>query len=275
MVIIKCKRRWQILLLLALIVTFSSFGQKVKFNKGRAASKHYYTEITYQELKGKLIIPVTIDGVTYRFLFDTGAPNLVNHDILSKITYKVINSIEVKDANETGRPLNVVSIAVLSIGDVEFRNSPAIVNDPESEFLFKCLGLDGIIGSNLIRNSVVQLDSRQQKLILTNQRELLPLQEEGFLDMALSKGQSSPYIWIELNGDDKAREQVLIDTGAQGFYDLAERRFKKFESYNVFSKVEKAYGYKGLGMFGLSKPKMHYRVVIPEISIQGTSFKMW
>ncbi len=81
--------------------------------------------VPYEELKSKLIFPVQIEGKTYRFLFDTGAPNLIGHALHDQIqTYK-INSVQVKDANDSKRPLVVVEIPMLAIGRAFFKNSPA------------------------------------------------------------------------------------------------------------------------------------------------------
>ena len=256
-----------------LLVSFASDGQKVKFNRGRSVEKNFYAVIPYEELKSKLIIPVEIEGKTYRFLFDTGAPNLIGHALNDQIKTNEINSIQVKDANDSKRPLQVVEIPMLAIGGVFFKNSPAIVNDSSSNFLFDCLEIDGIIGSNLVRNSIVQIDTRKREIKITNNEDKLALKGMKSIDMALSKGQSSPYLWISLKGEGKAKEQVLFDTGAQGFYDLSFQSFQTLNGLKVFDQVETANGYKGLGLFGVAEPTLHYRVLVPEISLLGATFE--
>ncbi len=256
-----------------LLVSFAGYGQKVKFNRGRSVEKNFYAVIPYEELKSKLIIPVEIEGKTYRFLFDTGAPNLIGHALNDQIKTNEINSIQVKDANDSKRPLQVVEIPMLAIGGVFFKNSPAIVNDSSSNFLFDCLEIDGIIGSNLVRNSIVQIDTRKREIKITNNEDKLALKGMKSIDMALSKGQSSPYLWISLKGEGKAKEQVLFDTGAQGFYDLSFQSFQTLNGLKVFDQVETANGYKGLGLFGVAEPTLHYRVLVPEISLLGATFE--
>ena len=258
--------------LLILFFSLPIFAQNVNFNKGKAAKKNYYTEVAYAELKNKIIIPVKIQGQTYRFLFDTGAPNLISHSLKDLIQTKALQTIQVKDANDKRRPLSVVIIPLLDIGGVSFKNSPAIVNDTASNFLFDCLKIDGIIGSNLVRNAIVQIDSRKKQIILTDQAKRLGLEGLGSLDMALNSNQSSPYIWIRLTGEGKAREQVLLDTGAEGFYDLSFNSFKKLNQLQVFSHIDSAQGYKGVGLFGVSEPTTHYRVQLPSIDFLDTEF---
>ncbi len=258
--------------LLFLVYTLPLSGQKVKFNKGKALEKSYYIELNYEEIKSKLIIPVEIEGKEYRFLFDTGAPNLISHSLEGTIETKMLGSIGVRDANNKKNPLDVVRIPLLSIGGVQFKNSAAIVNDAKSNFLFECLEVDGIIGSNLVRNSIVQVDAMRKIIIITNQAGTLNLQHQDYLDMALDANQSSPYIWIDLVGEKKAREQVLFDTGAQGFYDMSTSSFDTLNEFGVFSHTGMAEGFKGLGMFGVSEPTRHYRVMVSEMGILGHAF---
>ena len=258
--------------LLILFFSLPNFAQNVNFNKGKVAKKNYYTKVAYTELKNKIIIRVKIQGQTYRFLFDTGAPNLISHSLKDLIETKALQTIQVKDANDKRRPLNVVVIPLLDIGGVSFKNSPAIVNDTASNFLFDCLKIDGIIGSNLVRDAIVQIDSKKKQIILTDQVRKLGLEGLNYLDMALNSNQSSPYIWIRLKGEGKAREQVLLDTGAEGFYDLSFNSFKKLNELQVFSHIDSAQGYKGVGLFGVSEPTTHYRVQLPSIDLMGTEF---
>ena len=258
--------------LLILFFSLPVFAQNVNFNKGKVAKKNYYTEVAYTVLKNKIIIPVKIQGQTYQFLFDTGAPNLISHSLKDLIQTKALPSIQVKDANDKRRPLDVVIIPLLDIGGVSFKNSPAIVNDAESNFLFDCLKIDGIIGSNLVRNSIVQIDSNKKQIILTDQAKNLRLQGLDYLDMALHSNQSSPYIWIRLSGEGKASEQVLLDTGAEGFYDLSFNSFKKLNELQVFSHIDSAQGFKGVGLFGVSEPTTHYRVQLTSIDFLDTEF---
>ena len=259
--------------LLLLFVCLPVFAQKVNFNKGKVVKKNYYTEVAYTELKNKIIIPVKIQGQTYRFLFDTGAPNLISHSLIDIIQTKTLQTVQVKDANDKRRPLKVVLIPMLDIGGVHFKNSPAIVNDSDSSFLFDCLNIDGIIGSNLVRNSIVQIDASKKQFILTDQAQKLNLENLASLDMALNSNQSSPYIWIKLKGEGKASEQVLLDTGAEGFYDLSINSYKKLKELQVFSHIDSAQGYKGVGLFGVSEASTYYRVQLPSIDFLGAAFE--
>ena len=49
--------------------------------------------------------------------------------------------------------------------------------------------------------------------------------------------------------------------------------FQTLDDLQVFDQVETAHGYKGLGLFGVAEPSLHYRVLVPEISLLGTVFE--
>lgn len=134
--------RFILSLSVCLLCSYITYGQKVKFNRGRSVEKKFYAVVPYEELKSKLIIPVQIEGRTYKFLFDTGAPNLIGHALHDQIKTNEINSVQVKDANDSKRPLQVVEIPMLAIGGVFFKNSPAIVNDSSRNSILKRLKIE-------------------------------------------------------------------------------------------------------------------------------------
>lgn len=69
------------LFLIVIILTTKVFSQNINMNIGATKSKNYYQEITFEFIKNKIIIPVEIDGKTYKFLLDTGAPNMISKEI--------------------------------------------------------------------------------------------------------------------------------------------------------------------------------------------------
>lgn len=250
------------------------FAQRVKLNKGRPVSRSYFSQVTYREIQGKIVIPVEIEDKTYQFLFDTGAPNLITHELSQQISAKVLNRINVRDANDRSRKMEVVSIPLIGIGGVFFQDMPTLVNNPDSNFILDCFGVDGIIGSNMLRKSVVHLDSRKSLLSISNDLENfeIPIEFQNGLKLTLSDSQSSPYLWIVLEGEGKASEYVLFDTGMEGFYDMSVQNFEQLKALQVFDRTETGKGVKSIGLFDSSGTNTHYRVSLPKISIGNWDF---
>jgi len=59
---------------LIILICFSTncFAQNI--NEGGPSTSHFYQELPYVELNGKIIIDVEIAGHIHKFLLDTGAP---------------------------------------------------------------------------------------------------------------------------------------------------------------------------------------------------------
>ncbi|GAA4883084.1 hypothetical protein GCM10023311_01500 [Flaviramulus aquimarinus] len=250
-----------------------SNAQKNYFKTGHSIPKNYYTEINYEDINSKIIIPVTIEGETYRFLFDTGAPNLISKNIWEKIGSKTMKQITVSDANQKKQRMELASIPHLTIGNVSFKNTIALVFNNKNNFVFDCFGIDGIIGSNLLRKSIVQIQSKQKLLILTNDSKKLHLNKKYASKLMLVGNQSSPYINIVLKGEDSGTENLLFDTGASGFYDLNKKNFILLSKKNIVKIISKGNGSSSLGMFGIANESEQYRVKIPELKINNQVFK--
>lgn len=261
------------ILLLIFLSPEISQAQRVKLNKGKPASRNYLAQVRYTDVQGKIIVPVEIEGNTYRFLFDTGAPNLISYELSQRITSQRLNQINVRDANDNSRKMEVISIPSLSIGGVYFKGIPTIVNDPDSNFILDCFEVDGIIGSNMVRRSVVHLDSEESMLSISNDPDHFQVAGKPAIKITLSDSQSSPYLWISLQGEGHARENVLFDTGMQGFYDMSNKSFDHLKSLNVFDQSETGKGVKSIGLFNSTGASTQYRVQIPGISVGTFKFK--
>lgn len=266
-------RTLYVILFVLIFLPSGANSQRVKLNKGKSASKKYLSSVKYKELRGKIIIPVEIQGSTYSFLFDTGAPNLITEELSNKISAKQLNLITVRDASDSSRKMKVISIPSIRIGSVEFNDTPTLVNDTENNFILDCFKVDGIIGSNMVRRSVVHIDSENKILSLSNDPASFELNGLKPVELSLSQSQSSPYIWIQLEGEGKASEYVLFDTGMNGFYDMSLDNYDKLKDLGVFEESESGTGKKSVGLFNDTDSRTHYRTTIPKISIGSHDFR--
>lgn len=257
-----------------LIILISQVCQSQNFslNKGKTQTKNYYTEITFEYIKSKIIIPVTIEGKTYRFILDTGAPNIISENLFRTIQNDSLSTIPITDINQKKKQLKVVSIPKLILGDVTFENSAALVYNINQNKIFECFRIDGFIGSNMLRNSIIQIQLNNKLITLTDNKKRLNLNKKNAVKMKLLGIQSNPFIWINFKGNNNAKEQVLIDTGMDGFYDMSNKNFKIFEKKNIIKILDSSNGGSSVGLFGLDKKTNQYRFLLPKIKILNTTF---
>src|SRR5690606_6751659 len=105
--------------------------------------------------------------------------------------------------------------------NIAFLNTLGLVLPESAMQIYGCHQIDGIIGSNMLRKSIIQFDSENKQIILTNNPENLELKNINYQKMTLTKNQSSPFIQVILKkGDKDASINTLFDTGNNGFFDI-------------------------------------------------------
>jgi predicted aspartyl protease len=212
---------------------------------------------------------VSINGQTYRFLFDTGAPNIISKELDQLLNPRQIGTLPTTDATGKKERLKVVSVASLHFGDVEFRDTATLVYELKGNSVFSCFNIDGFIGSNMLRKSIVQIDSRKKTIILTDKRKNLNLNKSDGSKIVLTKNQSNPYAWVQLKGNNKGREQLLIDTGADDLYDLSKNYYGFFQDKDIFEPLGKSEGASSVSLFGDAPVSMQYKLLLPTLVVNN------
>lgn len=246
--------------------------QVTNLNHEKTEVKNYFTTISYNEIKGKIIMQAELNGKTYNFIFDTGAPTAISQRIVDELHLGTIGTIEMRDQSAKTDSVKVVNIERLKLGDVTFKNTPAIIIK-DMQF-FECFNIDGLIGSNILGNSVLQISSQDKTLTITDRPRKLNLKKKNSIEMTTNPIQSTPYISAYyLNGNLSANERILVDTGMANFYDLSVHVYSEaIEKIDVFKTLHKAKGSYSAGFHGVSEASDSYKVFMPQLVIGKTNF---
>lgn len=257
----------QILLpLLFCLFSLSCSAQYFSYNKGGTSAKNYYEEIPYEEINGKLIVQVSIDGKTHKFLFDTGAPAAVSKKLATG--YRVMLKDNITDVNGIQDSILVVEPKSIKLGNIDFNNVPALILTPA---VYKCWDVEGVIGSNLLRNSIVQINEAKHIIILTDQPGKLLLNDKKSIPLVLDTIQSNPLIKV-FTGN-RTDMTLVFDTGDEVFLRLSEYFMDALKSYKVYQIADKGYGANGIGGFGYEKDNEKYLLKFPFVKIADTRFE--
>lgn len=261
-------------ILLFLCICSKLLSQTVEFDKGSINQKKYFEEINYELVKEKIVIPVTINGKIYRFLLDTGAPNIISKKLFDELNLVESNSTKIKDANNLVQSMHATEIPSLKIGSLNFENQLALIYDIHSNNLFNCYNIDGFIGSNLFKKSTLKISLDQQKIYVTdNVKNLNPKTKPSRIE--LIGNQKSPYLKFNFVGKNKnkASEMVLIDTGMDGYYDMANRVYNYFVESGIFEVIGQSEGVSGIGIFGAGPPTLQRLLKVETALLNNTSIK--
>lgn len=249
------------------------YGQGLKDDKGKIIQTNYFEEIDFEIVHDKIIVPVTINNKTYRFMLDTGAPNLISEEVANKVDLKKIETISVKDANNNVENLKIGNLNTLQLGNLTSENNTVLIQDINGHPLLKCYKIDGLLGSNFFKNSILKISVKQQKIWVTDKIKNLNLKLSSS-KLKLIGDQMSPYIKINFLNDEnyKGTEELMIDTGMGGFYEISNRAFNILKNDNFFKILATANGTGSVGLFGAGKSETQYLLQTNYFKINDTQF---
>lgn len=252
--------------LLVILPCTVTLAQKFSYNQGEASTKNYYEEIPYETINGKIFVYPEIAGVKHKFLFDTGAPAAIDQDLGIKSGAKIIHTDVAVDAYGNKDSIRVMGID-LKLGSTTFTNVPAITLIPA---FYKCWGVEGVIGSNLLHNSIVSINAAKHTIIITDQESKLALSEKKFLPLMLNE-QSDPK--VKLTFGDKTELLLGFDTGDSELLRISEDGMNRLKKAGACEVIAKGYGANSFSGAGAQKAADKYRFQIPVIIICGYRFE--
>ena len=221
----------------------------------------YYVKIPYENVNGKLIVTAMVNGVSQRFILDTGAPVSVSRKLAKQLHTTPVDTFLVSDQSGISDSITSIMLKSVMLNDVSFQNVPALVFD-QSAF-FDCFEVEGIIGSNMLRSSVVQFSTTDSTIIITNNRSNLQLNER-YATKLLFDDQNSPIIQLRLGN---SLVPFLFDSGSNELLSLTDEHFDALRQYSFFNVVDSACGSVSAGIFGAAQRSELYRIRIPQLWI--------
>lgn len=255
---------------LAFILTgASAFAQTFTFNQGGPTVKNYYTELPYQNIYGKLVVTVELSGVKHRFLFDTGAPVALSKQLAAQINAKTMHVDLINDANGVADSTTIVGIDDIRMGDVIFSGIPALVLLPD---MYKCWNVEGVVGSNMLRNSIVSIVADRQVIIITDEPDKLSLNKKHSVPLVLDANnnhQSDPVIKVFMN---KVSVLMAFDSGQSAFLRFTDDYMNQLGKLNACQVVDKGYGASQIGAYGLQANADKYLVGVASLNIGSARF---
>lgn len=241
------------------------------FNKGETKQEGYYSIIPYTLEGNKIIVTTNVLGNERRFLLDTGAPLVVSKALANELQLQTDTIIEVKDQSGKTKEMEYTTVNQIDFGGIAFDSIPCLIDD--NSYLFDCLEIDGVLGSNFLRNSIIQF-APDNKIVITDDKSKLKLSAKDSISLFLTPNHSNPYILIELNNKKQVREQVLFDTGMNGFYDIALEIYRCHKTIRKAThRIAKSWGASSYGIHGSADDDLTYLLEVPLLQIGKCSFK--
>ncbi len=212
----------------------------------------FHVEIPIRKERNLMFAEVEISNRKYNFLIDTGAPMVISTEVAKEIGFKATKSKHTRSSNGLSGTSLWGTLKQVRIASLTFSNIPTAVVNFESTKVIKCLGVDGIIGANLMSAGIWQFQYDNNKVVVTNSLQTLD-NVVGVSVMRFKKvgANKSPYISASINR--QRSSLVLFDTGFNGFFDLPYSSYRKSlgsENLNSYIEVVTGRGWGAEGVFG-------------------------
>jgi len=194
-------------------------------SKAEVCNSDYYCIVPFEFTGGHIVIMTNINGQNkkYKFFLDTGAPTVITALLADSLKIKR-KRIFSKDTDSGPIQNTFCIINSVQIESVKYKKVGAINIDLNRMVNSKCNQiLDGIIGSNVLNNSILQIDFDKKNLVLTDKIGKL-----SYIDKAIKikfntvPFTKTPIIKILIN--DTIPINLVFDTGFNGFITLNDYR---------------------------------------------------
>jgi len=253
----------------------SLLAQRFNFNQGSIIQKKYLEKIPYQNIDGKIVVPVTINGKMYNFIIDTGASLAISDQLFKELNLPIIGQNEIIDASGRIKEAKIISLPELHLQGITFIDTPGCVfHEESSDFynLLECFGIDGIIGSNMLRNSVIQFDDRSKLVIISNNFFKIPKKKVVKAQKMELSPSSHPFITIGLHIEQNVGDFVLFDTGSSEFYSMSMYTYNWLNDRADVSKIAEGEGSFSWSFHGISENQQYLLLNIQKFHLRNKIF---
>lgn len=221
----------KVIYLLCTVFLLSSCSSRLHriLNKESIDDEKFVEVIPFNYQDGLPLIEVEINGKSYNFLFDTGAPMVIDKRIVEEINFKKKKKYKVTDSNGRSQQEYVGTVNNLKLGSRQFQDVGAFVMDLRKSEVIACFQLDGIIGANLMAQCKWSIDYKAETM--TFQDNTSPFSESGDISYISFKNkypQRTPLIDILVN--DKKIENITFDTGATGALSINSESIQEIQN---------------------------------------------
>lgn len=240
-------------------------------NRGGEFMDPFYVELPFTAVNGKIIVKGKINGKSKRFILDTGSPNIISESLFYELNENIIGETKLKDEFDNSKTQIICEVDAYSIGSIVFKDVSTVVVEDNNP-IFDCFEVDGIIGSNMFRNTVLHLDKIHGAVIIASDvSKIQGVNPNSEIEIELDVVSSIPMVMLNLNN--KAKARAIFDSGNPEFLSITSEHMDKLKEFNIISDYETAYGYHPVvDIYGVARPSEFQRAKLDKASVGSMDF---
>lgn len=182
-----------------------------------------------------IVVPTTINGITYHFLLDTGAPTCISEDIFKKLKLEVKDSVNGVDFYGNKKWVKQTTISSLQLKNFEINNKTVSVVKVLQPFKHKKIVIDGYLGSDAFTNLIIKIDTKNKQLKISKSHFNMKHGKTSSVKFNTFGAQNTPLLLISYS-DGSCQDTAIFDTGSRRLYEIKMDSYKKLISNNSIKK---------------------------------------
>ena len=178
--------------------------------------------VPFEAVAGHVVIDVGLgDGVeTVPLILDSGAPVTFSDELADLRAGEPVGRLATAAIDGSVIRVDVVPVEIVTVGDAEFRDVGAVGSFIGLDNPLSCISPNGLIGANLMRAAVWQIDYDAGEVTIAASTDELDHIDGAIRIPFEPASEASPSPIIEISaGDDTLR--FLIDTGSDGWLTIS------------------------------------------------------
>lgn len=182
-----------------------------------------------------IVVPTTINGITYHFILDTGAPTCISEDIFKKLKLEVKDSIKGSDFYGNQKWVKQTTISSLQVNNFEINDRTVSVVKVLQPFKHKKIVIDGYLGSDIFANLIIKIDTKNKQLKVSNSHFNLKHGKTSSVKFNTLGSQNTPLL-LTTYSDGSCQDTAMFDTGSRRLYEIKMDSYNKLISNNSIKK---------------------------------------
>ncbi len=263
-----------IIIISVIVVTnFSMLKAVYYLRQGQVVNTKFNTSIPFEYDNRAIVVKVKIQGRFYRFFFDTGAVCVLSKELWNSLNIKEkAKMTQGQDSQGNTLKEDISVLPLLEIADLQFKDVGIMTLDIKNVPGLNCLGVDGVIGANILKKLIWNIDFENKQINVTDNPDVenIKTKADGILHIPFEKTiMGQPVFDASITKDNIL--EVIFDTGSNGGWE-----FSKDTKGGVMSlpdDIAMVYGRSGAGGGGYGAIDTTYIAKIPQFEVGNDLIK--
>ncbi|MEZ4951434.1 MAG: retropepsin-like aspartic protease [Saprospiraceae bacterium] len=224
-----------VLLILLVLNSISCLSQKIVrlAENGWVTQTNYSTTIPFRYEGKHIFIDLSINGVTYNFLLDTGADFcIIDTNYVKNADYKNVKKVKVSGSSIDKQKIQLIELKKVSIADIDFNGIGTAIMDLSfinEDHPCSNRPITGVIGASILRKANCQINYKNQEITFSDNLNNLSVPDNAFELKMIDKTWGSPMVNVKINDLNK---DFILDTGSSGNLTSGKEFLKELDTIN-------------------------------------------